>query len=258
MYKLKDILNEVREDLVFTKPNFEYEWEEASRYPDLFPNLETWLKAAKFGRVEDIDCSMNISNTDMCDGDLEDLEPEKVLRALQAIKRGVVELPIIVNVRGRYELIAGNTRLTALATHGLPTKAWVINMGMLNEVGQIENPFKWKFDFVDDDGNYFYSFHTPQNEYSVGITWNGNNSYEILFNTAEEMGKDTGEHVATRVLSTVFEIMLDFIKKESPDDLVIRPTEEKRGRIYRHYAEKNIPNGYKLVSIGDVQHWIKK
>jgi hypothetical protein len=129
---------------------------------------------------------------------------------------------------------------------------------LLKEVGDIVNAFPWKYDFVDDDGNFFYTFNTPENKYSVGITYNGGNSYEILFNTAEEMGKDTGENVATRVISTVFEIMLDFINKENPDDLIIRPTEEKRGRIYRHYAEKNIPDGYKLISIGDTQHWIKK
>ena len=129
---------------------------------------------------------------------------------------------------------------------------------LLKEVGDIVNAFPWRYDFVDDDGNFFYTFNTPENKYSVGITYNGGNSYEILFNTAEEMGKDTGENVATRVISTVFEIMLDFINKENPDDLIIRPTEEKRGRIYRHYAEKNIPDGYKLISIGDTQHWIKK
>ena len=83
---------------------------------------------------------------------------------------------------------------------------------LLTEVGEIRNPFTWKYDFIDDDGNYFYSFSTPENKYSVGITYNGGNGYELLFNTEEEMGKDTNENVALRVLSTVFEIALDFIK----------------------------------------------
>ena len=137
MYKLVDILREVKEDIKFTQPNFEEEWNEAKRYPDLFPNKETWLKAVKLGQIQDVDCSMDIDNTDMCNGDLDDLEPEKVARAMQSLNSGTVELPIIINHGGKYELIGGNTRLTALATHGLPTKAWVINMGLLSEAKQV-------------------------------------------------------------------------------------------------------------------------
>lgn len=138
------------------------------------------------------------------------------------------------------------------------TKLSTILQEVLTEVGEIQNPYKWKYDFVDDDGNYFYSFRTPENKYSVGITDNGNNSYEILFNTEGEMGYDTGEGVALRVLSTVLNIALDFVKKHQPDDLVLRPTEEKRARIYRVYAEKNTPPGYKLIPTGGgTNHWVK-
>ena len=137
MYKLLTILKEIKEDIKFIQPNFEQEWGEVKRYPDLFPDKEAWLKAVKYGQIQDINCSMGIENTDMCDGDLDDLEPEKVARAIQALKSGIVELPIIVNNNGRYELIGGNTRLTALATHGLPTKAWVINLGLLSEGKQV-------------------------------------------------------------------------------------------------------------------------
>lgn len=137
MYKLINILKEVKEDITFTKPNFEYEWEEAQRYPDLFPDKETWLKAVKFGQVQDIDCSMNIANTDMCDGDLDDLEPAKAARAMQALNKGTVELPIVIKINGQYELIGGNTRATALAVNGLPVKAWVIDMGLLSEAKQV-------------------------------------------------------------------------------------------------------------------------
>ena len=128
---------------------------------------------------------------------------------------------------------------------------------LLTEVGEIRNPFTWKYDFIDDDGNYFYSFSTPENKYSVGITYNGGNGYELLFNTEEEMGKDTNENVALRVLSTVFEIALDFIKREDPDDLVVRPTEQKRARVYKSYMEKNIPSSYKLITMADTYHWVK-
>jgi hypothetical protein len=126
MIKLADILKEIKEDITFIQPNFEAEWDEAERYSGLFPNKETWLATARVGETQDIDCSMNIQNTDMCDGDLEDLDPEKVKRAMDALNKGVVELPIILKIKNDYELLGGNTRLTALATHGLPTKAWVI------------------------------------------------------------------------------------------------------------------------------------
>ena len=127
----------------------------------------------------------------------------------------------------------------------------------LNEVGQIESPYPWKYNFTDDDGNIFYSFETPQNKYSVGVTENGGGSYEMLFNTEEEMGKDTQEGVALKVLSTVFDIADKFVKEYQPEDFIMRPTEEKRARIYKIYAQKNLPQGYKLISMGDTHHWIK-
>jgi hypothetical protein len=130
-------------------------------------------------------------------------------------------------------------------------------VNILREVGEVQNPYPWKYNFIDDDGNIFYSFETPQNKYSVGITDNGDNSYEMLFNTEGEMGYNTGEGVALRVLSTVFDIANDFVKEHQPDDFIIRPTEGKRARIYKIYAQKNLPSGYKLMSIGDTHHWIK-
>lgn len=138
------------------------------------------------------------------------------------------------------------------------TKLTNILQEILNEVGEIQNPYPWKFDFVDDDGNYFYSFKTPENDYTIGITWNGDDSYEMLFNTVEEMGKDTQEHVALRVLSTVFQIGLDFVDKHQPEDFIARPTEQKRARVYKAYMEKNLPSGYKLIDMGSTYHWIKK
>ena len=119
---------ESKKNIKFTKPNFEEEWYEAKRYPKLFANKEAWLKLAPSGKVQDIDCSMNIKNTDMCSGDLESLSPEKIARAKKAVKSGTVELPIILKIGDKYELLGGNTRITALKTLDYPTKAWVINI----------------------------------------------------------------------------------------------------------------------------------
>lgn len=127
-------------------------------------------------------------------------------------------------------------------------------------VGEISNPFVWKYDFIDDDGNYFYSFKSPKNTYSVGITLNNDDSYELLFNTEGEMGQDTGEGVATRVLSTVTEIALDFIEKAEPQKLILRPIQTKqigdkvdnrRFNVYGQYLKNNIPSDYQLRVINN-------
>lgn len=135
---------------------------------------------------------------------------------------------------------------------------------LINEVGEVTNPFDWGLIDVDDDGNYFYRFNTPQNDYSVGITYNGQNSYELSFSTVGEMGQDTGEGIAMRVLSTVTEIAKDFINKEQPDELIFRPIKTKgdedtrRARVYKVYLEKNLPSNYKLITIGDTYRAIRK
>jgi hypothetical protein len=124
MIKLKELISEVK----FTKPNFDYEWEEAERYPKLFPDKQTWLDAVKSGVEVEVDCGMNIQNTDMCEPDV-DLEPAKVDRVQKMVDSGNIELPIVMKYKGKYELIGGNTRLVALKKAGLPTKAWVFNYG---------------------------------------------------------------------------------------------------------------------------------
>tara|TARA_Y100000593_G_C4228100_1_gene295519 strand:+ start:429 stop:803 length:375 start_codon:yes stop_codon:yes gene_type:complete len=124
MIKLKELISEVK----FTKPNFDYEWEEAERYPKLFPDKQTWLDAVKSGVEVEVDCGMDIQNTDMCEPDV-DLEPAKVDRVQKMVDSGNIELPIVMKYKGKYELIGGNTRLVALKKAGLPTKAWVFNYG---------------------------------------------------------------------------------------------------------------------------------
>jgi hypothetical protein len=263
-------LKESKRDIQFTLPNFEYEWEEAARYPELFPNKKTWLRAAKLGQVEDIDCSMNIQNTDMCDGDIDELDPNKVARAKQAIERGVIELPVVVKVKDSYELIGGNTRLTALATLGLPTKAWVIDMRMLNEIGEGTKPYHWEFVDEDEDGNLFYAFQTEKSHYDVGIANLEDGMYDLSFNA---IGKDwdtdldTNEGVPLRVLSTVVEIAKDFIAKVDPEIVIFRPIktketnredDQRRFKLYGAYLKKNLPSNYNLMTFGDTYRIVKK
>ena len=269
---VKNNLKEVKREITFTKPNFEEEWGEAERYPEFFPNKEIWLKAARLGQVQDIDCSMNIQNTDMCDGDLDDLDPNKVARAKQALNTGTVELPIVIKVKDKYELLGGNTRLTALATYGLPTKAWVIDMRMLNEIGEGTRTYSWRFDDEDADGNYFYSFDTENSSYSVGVANLEDGMYDLSFNTTSldgdpDVSLDTNEGVPLRVLSTVVDIAKDFIQKANPDTVIFRPIKTKeadkqddmrRYKLYGAYIRKNIPSEYKLIDFGETYRIVKK
>jgi len=125
MIYLKTLLTEIK----FTKPNFEFEWEEAMRYPDIFPDKSTWFNAVKNGKVMNVNCDMNIKNTDFCwTGKSEPLHPGKVKGVEKQIASGKVELPIVMKHNGEYELIGGNTRLVGLYKKGLPTKAWVFEI----------------------------------------------------------------------------------------------------------------------------------
>jgi len=137
----------------------------------------------------------------------------------------------------------------------------------INEIGDIRNPFPWKYDFVDNDQNYFYSFNSPLNRYSVGITYNGGDSYEVFFNAENQMGQDTEEGVATRILSTVAEITLDFIDRVDPEEIIFRPIQTKktdgkedtrRFNVYGVYLRKNLPSNYNLIILGDTYRIIKK
>ena len=138
---------------------------------------------------------------------------------------------------------------------------------MIKEIGDISNPFEWQYDFADDDGNYFYSFNSPQNKYSVGIAYDSDDSYEVLFNTEEEMGQDTNEGVAARVLSTVTQITIDFINRVKPDEVIFRPiqtkstddkTDTRRFNVYGAYIRRNLPPDYGLLILGDSYRIIKK
>lgn len=134
----------------------------------------------------------------------------------------------------------------------------------LKEVGRIENPYPSKYAFADDDGNVFYSFDTPEHTYSVAFTLHDEDRYELFFNTAGDMGQDTGENVAMRVLSTVGHITNEFIEKYKPEEVVFRPIktkgegDERRFRVYKIYLEKNIPSDYKLFTVGNTFHLMKK
>lgn len=134
----------------------------------------------------------------------------------------------------------------------------------ITEAGRIENPYLWDYDFEDDDGNIFYSFSTPKHTYSVAFTPHGVDRYELFFNTEGDMGQDTEEGVALRVLSTVASIAGAFIEKREPIEVIFRPIKTKgtedsrRFSVYGIYLEKNLPSDYKLLTLGDTYRLVKK
>jgi len=128
-----DLLQNLKEDINPTMPNFDYEWGEAQRYPE-FEKLgkEKWIELAKQGKIftltkKDI---RDIHNTDAGDmGSFKKLELAKQLRVLDKLKKGEYELPIIAMYSdGWLELIGGNTRLTAMIGMQDQAKVWVFKV----------------------------------------------------------------------------------------------------------------------------------
>lgn len=115
----------------FVEPNFDFEWEEAERYPE-FAKLgkDAWIKLARKGRAVTITSARGISNTDAADPDsFKSLVPEKQKRALAQLDKGTVEMPIIaVYSDGRKELIGGNTRLTAMMAQDGQATVWAFRV----------------------------------------------------------------------------------------------------------------------------------
>jgi hypothetical protein len=138
MKSLIDLLLEIIPDIKFTKPDFENEWEEAARYPKIFPSKDYWFKVAKQGKVVNATCEMDIRNTEFCYSDSHELDSDKVARVKKIVADKKVELPIVMKKDGAYELIAGNTRLTTLEKVGLPTKVWLIDLDQLKELNLLE------------------------------------------------------------------------------------------------------------------------
>lgn len=120
------------EDTVkYSIPNFEYEWEEALRYPE-FRKLgkDAWIELASKGYVVTIHSAAGINNTDAADPkSFALLDKDKQSRALAQLKSGTVEMPIIaVYSDGWKELVGGNTRLTAMMAQNGCATVWMFEV----------------------------------------------------------------------------------------------------------------------------------
>ena len=119
------------ESIKYTTPKFEEEWMEAKRYPE-FKRLgkDKWIELAKNGKPITITSAKDINNTDAADPEsFKTLNPEKQARALAQLQAGNVEMPIVALYSDGYkELLAGNTRLTAMMAQNGEATVWQFNV----------------------------------------------------------------------------------------------------------------------------------
>jgi predicted SprT family Zn-dependent metalloprotease len=116
----------------FKKPNFDFEWDEALRYPE-FEDMgkEGWINFAKDGHIMKYSEIKDVlSNVDL---GFDTLEEPKKERFKKSIKLGKMELPIVVKFSDEdYDLIAGNTRLSGLVSKGVDSPLWVVDLSKTN------------------------------------------------------------------------------------------------------------------------------
>lgn len=132
---IKD-MNKIRKGLLldpiaipeaFVEPQFDVEWNEAARYPEFVAiGKDAWIELAKTGKAVTIKDASDIENTDAADSDsFKSLDPNKQKRALAQLEKDEVEMPIVaVYSDGFKELIAGNTRLTAMMAEKGKATVW--------------------------------------------------------------------------------------------------------------------------------------
>jgi hypothetical protein len=124
------------------EPNFDFEWEEAERYPEFVKiGKAAWIELANKGKAVTIKSAKGINNTDAADPDsFRSLDKDKQARALAQLKSGDVEMPIVaVYPDGWKELIGGNTRLTAMLAQDGKATVWVFKVP--NEVAELAENF---------------------------------------------------------------------------------------------------------------------
>lgn len=133
-------INKEEVEINYTQPNFEFEWEEANRYPE-FQEMgkQGWVKVAKKGKATPYSSIKKIlGNVDL---NFKGLEQSKKERFQAAFKKGVIEMPIAVKFNEKdYDLVAGNTRLSGLVNNGVDPKIWVVDITNVEEVIEPADP----------------------------------------------------------------------------------------------------------------------
>ena len=138
--KMKLILENWRkylaEGVSYNTPNFEYEWSEAQRYPQLKElGQEGWIQLAQTGAPLQVKPEMlrqigntTAASTQVAVEEFDNLEPDKQQRFMDAFKSGNIELPIVVKIGGKLDLLGGNTRFTGLVANNVMPQVWLIDV----------------------------------------------------------------------------------------------------------------------------------
>tara|TARA_R110002012_G_scaffold26734_3_gene86461 strand:- start:1309 stop:2004 length:696 start_codon:yes stop_codon:yes gene_type:complete len=154
------------EGITYKIPNFNFEWEEAIRYPE-FKKLgkQAWINIASKGKGVSINSAKDINNTDANKpSSFRLLNKDKQKRTLLQLKSGTVEMPIIaVYPDGHKELLGGNTRLTALMYKNGKATVWMFDVPedilekVVNDKIVCDNcGWEWK---IKDGGDDLYMCH---------------------------------------------------------------------------------------------------
>ena len=122
--------------IAYRLPDFEAEWSEAKRYPALATaGKENWLKKAMTGEKRKITQKMlpKIGNTtassfEDAKDNFSNLEKSKRARFVAAFKDRKIEMPIVIKMDGKYDLLGGNTRYTGLMAQGILPVVWLIDL----------------------------------------------------------------------------------------------------------------------------------
>ncbi len=120
----------------YKKPNFEFEWDEAKRYPEFVEmGKDGWIElvkkgyTTKYSKIKDI-----LGNVDL---NFDGLEKEKKARFQSTYENGTIEIPTVVKFSDKdYDLIGGNTRLSGLVSNGVNPTLWVVDISNLKELAE--------------------------------------------------------------------------------------------------------------------------
>jgi hypothetical protein len=123
-----EVANLQENNINYSSPNFEKEWDEAKRYPE-FKEMgkEAWIKLANQGKSVSYDSIKDVlGNVDL---NFDELEEPKKQRFQKALKDGKVEMPIAVKFSNDdYDLVAGNTRLAGMVANEIPANIWIVDL----------------------------------------------------------------------------------------------------------------------------------
>lgn len=120
-------------DISYKQPNFEFEWEEAERYK-IFKILGyNFYLARSYNShvVNSLYLKDKLSNTDMDNSEhaFNNLELEKRERFFETLKNKTFERSIAIKLsENRYDLLAGNTRITGLSAFNLQQELCIIDL----------------------------------------------------------------------------------------------------------------------------------